>query len=107
MHSFVTALLSLPRRLLIGLLRAYRLLFSPWIGGVCLYEPTCSAYAIEAVQRHGALAGSWLAGGRLLRCRPWCCGGDDPVPHDPPRLFAFLRDPTESGASRRPGSTKS
>src|SRR3954453_5537339 len=75
--------------LLIGLLKAYRLVISPLYGNVCRYYPSCSAYALIAVQRHGAARGSWLAARRLLRCHPWARGGYDPVPgteehdHDP------------------------
>jgi putative membrane protein insertion efficiency factor len=72
------------KRLLIALVRAYRLLLSPWLGSACRFEPTCSRYAIEALERHGALGGSTLAGWRLLRCHPWCDGGLDPVPDNPP-----------------------
>jgi putative membrane protein insertion efficiency factor len=87
---------ALPRRFLIGLVRGYRLLLSPWHGSACRFYPTCSAYALEALERHGAAAGSLLAAGRLLRCHPFCAGGCDPVPERPPRLFAFLdaRPPT-------------
>ncbi len=66
--------------LLIGLLRAYRFAISPIYGQVCRYHPSCSAYALEAVQVHGSLRGSWLAVRRLLRCHPWALGGYDPVP---------------------------
>jgi len=76
------------RALLIGLIKGYRLLLSPWLGAGCRFEPTCSLYAIGALERHGALAGSYLAGRRLLRCHPGCAGGHDPVPALPPRLFA-------------------
>src|SRR5689334_23620202 len=69
--------------LLIGLLKAYRLLISPLYGNVCRYYPSCSAYALTAVQVHGAVKGSWLAGRRLLRCHPWAPGGYDPVPGTP------------------------
>ena len=72
------------RRVLIALVRVYRLLLSPWLGNACRFEPTCSVYASEALERHGALAGSYLAGRRLLRCHPWCAGGCDPVPPAPP-----------------------
>jgi len=73
-------LMLLPRQALILLVQGYRLLLKPWLGNACRFEPTCSAYAIEALQRHGALQGSALSGWRLLRCQPWCDGGCDPVP---------------------------
>jgi putative membrane protein insertion efficiency factor len=68
---------------LIGLLKAYRLVISPLYGNVCRYHPSCSAYALRAIGVHGALKGSWLAGRRLLRCHPWAPGGYDPVPGTP------------------------
>lgn len=72
--------LSGMQRVLIAGVRAYRLLLSPWLGSVCRFEPTCSAYALESLQAHGAGAGSYLVARRLLRCHPWCEGGHDPVP---------------------------
>lgn len=81
---------SLLQRLLIGAIRVYRLLLSPWLGGACRFEPTCSVYAIGAIEAHGALAGPALAVGRILRCHPWCAGGLDPVPVALPRLFTSL-----------------
>jgi uncharacterized protein len=80
----------LPRRLLIAAVRGYRLLLSPWLGNACRFEPTCSVYAIGALERHGAAAGTALALGRIGRCQPWCAGGHDPVPAQPPRLFRAL-----------------
>ena len=79
-----------PRRALIGLVKGYRLLLSPWLGNSCRFEPTCSVYAIGALQRHGALAGSYLMLRRIGRCGPWCEGGCDPVPVAAPRLFTRL-----------------
>ncbi|MEM9783542.1 MAG: membrane protein insertion efficiency factor YidD [Pseudomonadota bacterium] len=61
-------------------IRAYRLLFSPWVGRNCRFQPTCSAYALEALERHGAIRGLWLTLSRLLRCRPGAAWGFDPVP---------------------------
>lgn len=66
--------------LLIGLLKLYRLFISPLYGQVCKYYPSCSAYSLEAVQKHGALRGSVLTVKRLGRCHPWAAGGYDPVP---------------------------
>ena len=80
----ITALTHLPRRLLVGAVRAYRLLLSPWVGQGCRFTPTCSAYAIDALDRHGAIAGSGLAAWRILRCNPLCRGGCDPVPDNMP-----------------------
>lgn len=80
----------LPRRLLALPVRAYRLLLSPWLGSSCRFEPTCSRYALQALARHGALAGSALTTYRLLRCHPWCEGGHDAVPLQRPALFRHL-----------------
>jgi hypothetical protein len=68
------------RRLLILLVRAYRLLVSPLLPPACRFYPSCSRYAETAVARHGALRGSWLAARRLVRCHPFHPGGIDPVP---------------------------
>ena len=84
---------SLPRKMLIGAVRAYRFFLSPWLGSACRFEPTCSAYALAALERHGAAAGVLLAVGRLGRCHPWCQGGPDPVPATPPRFFTALIGP--------------
>jgi uncharacterized protein len=67
-------------RLLLALIRAYRYLLSPWWGGSCRFTPSCSSYAMEAIERHGAGRGGWLAVRRIARCHPWCAGGFDPVP---------------------------
>ncbi len=66
-------LLSLP-------VRGYRLLFSPWVGHGCRYHPTCSAYALEALEKHGGVKGSWLAARRIARCHPLGGSGIDNVP---------------------------
>ena len=67
-------------RLLQFLIRAYQLLLSPFLGSHCRFTPSCSAYAVEAIEQHGALRGSWLAIKRIGRCHPFCDGGYDPVP---------------------------
>lgn len=69
----IAYVLSLP-------VRAYRVLLSPLVGKNCRYDPTCSAYALEALERHGALKGSWLAIRRIVRCHPWGGSGVDDVP---------------------------
>jgi len=65
---------------LIGLVRLYQHTFGAIMPPVCRYQPSCSRYAVEALQRHGALRGSWLAARRLMRCNPWGGRGYDPVP---------------------------
>jgi len=65
---------------LVGLIRFYQLAISPWTPASCRYTPTCSSYAIDALQRHGLARGGWLALRRLLRCHPWGGQGYDPVP---------------------------
>jgi hypothetical protein len=70
-------------RVLIALLRAYKRWLSPLLGPLCRFHPTCSVYAMEALARHGAWRGGWLAMRRVLRCHPLHPGGHDPVP--PPR----------------------
>lgn len=66
--------------LILGLVRAYQLVVSPWLPRTCKYYPSCSAYAVTALRRHGAAKGTVLAGWRLLRCNPWSLGGVDHVP---------------------------
>jgi len=68
------------RKILIAAIRFYRFLLSPWFGQQCRFHPTCSCYAITAIERFGALRGSWLAVRRIGRCHPWHPGGHDPVP---------------------------
>jgi putative membrane protein insertion efficiency factor len=76
--------------LLVGLVKGYRLLLSPALGSSCRFEPTCSAYSLQALEQHGAAIGSYLTLTRLARCHPWCAGGSDPVPAEKPRLFTRL-----------------
>lgn len=66
--------------LLIAFVKAWRMLVSPLYGDVCKFYPSCSEYGLEALQRHGALRGSWLIVRRIARCHPWSLGGVDPVP---------------------------
>lgn len=70
----------LPARALLCLISVYKLLFSPLFTGSCRFVPSCSSYAQEALLKHGAVKGSWLAFMRLVRCHPLCTGGLDQVP---------------------------
>ena len=67
-------------RFLQFLIRAYQVTISPYLGDHCRFTPSCSAYAMEAIQKHGSLRGGWLAIKRIGRCHPFCDGGYDPVP---------------------------
>ena len=67
-------------RLLQALVRGYQLVLSPFLPPACRFEPSCSHYTLEALERHGALRGSWLGLRRILRCHPFHPGGHDPVP---------------------------
>lgn len=71
---------SLPARALAGLFRLWQLTFSVVLPPSCRFSPSCSHYGIEAVRRHGALAGAWLTVHRIARCHPWGGCGHDPVP---------------------------
>ena len=81
---------SWPQAALVGAVRAYRFALSPWLGSACRFTPTCSAYALEALQAHGAAVGVALSVGRIGRCHPWCAAGFDPVPSRRPGLLTAL-----------------
>jgi len=68
------------RAILKSLVRFYRAAISPWTPATCRHEPTCSAYTLEALERHGALKGGWMGFKRIMRCHPWGGSGYDPVP---------------------------
>ena len=70
------------KRILIKGIHLYRLILSPLLGQQCRFEPTCSRYGEEAIEKHGALRGSWLTIVRILKCGPWHKGGYDPVPEN-------------------------
>lgn len=67
------------QRVALALVATYRLLFSAWLGGQCRFEPTCSRYAEQAIDRYGLFKGSWMGMQRIARCHPWHPGGYDPV----------------------------
>jgi uncharacterized protein len=98
----VELLAAMPGRALIALVRFYRFWLSPWLGSSCRFEPTCSVYALQALERHGAAAGSYLTLGRLVRCSPWCPGGHDPVPVEAPRLFTRWTHATAASTGPTP-----
>jgi uncharacterized protein len=90
--------MSLLQKILIGIVQGYRLFLSQWLGSSCRFSPTCSIYALEALQQHGAGRGSYLAARRLVRCHPWCVGGHDPVPmaSQNKQLFTSLVSPEKT-----------
>ena len=85
----VRRLSGLARGCVVGLLRAYKVLVSPWLGPCCRFHPSCSIYCMEAVSRHGIVKGLWLGALRLVRCHPFHPGGFDPVP---PRRKAYAHE---------------
>ena len=102
MISKLAMLLRFPQTMLIGMVKGYRLLISPWLGSNCRFEPSCSAYSMQALSQHGATLGSYLTLRRLVRCQPWCEGGHDPVP--PPNsasFFSRLLSPAASHTSKK------
>ena len=80
MNTALTAVLLIPRNVAVLLLRGYRAVISPLYGEVCRYYPSCSSYALQAIQEYGLVAGSALAVRRIARCHPWAAGGVDDVP---------------------------
>jgi putative membrane protein insertion efficiency factor len=102
MKPIFSALLRLPQNILITLVKAYRLLLSPWLGSACRFEPSCSAYSLQALQQHGAVGGSYLTLRRLVRCQPWCEGGHDPVPSGHrASFFSRLLTPADPISSKK------
>jgi putative membrane protein insertion efficiency factor len=81
-------------------LRGYKRWISPLLPRACRFVPTCSEYALEAVERHGAMRGTWLAAGRLLRCHPFARAGLDPVPTESCSLQHRNRRPVAEGVEK-------
>lgn len=94
MKLLLSKIYRLPQQTLMGMVKGYRLLLSPWLGNACRFEPTCSAYSLKALEQRGALVGTGLTLYRLARCQPWCQGGHDPVPTT--ALFTRLITPVKS-----------
>lgn len=90
------------KRIVVALIRAYQFAISPMFGPTCRFYPSCSAYAITAVERHGVLRGTWLAARRLGRCHPWNPGGVDHVPPARGETPHVATPPTESVDGARP-----
>jgi putative membrane protein insertion efficiency factor len=72
--------MNMMARLLIWMIKAYQVLLSPFFGQQCRFYPTCSQYALDAINKYGAITGAYYTVRRLLRCHPWCAGGHDPIP---------------------------
>ena len=85
---------------ILALIRVYQLTLSAWLGGQCRYYPSCSQYAREAIQVHGALRGSGLAAWRILRCGPFTDGGFDPVPRAGTRRMLYESVIQDDGEAR-------
>ena len=92
------------RHALLAAIRFYSRAISPALPPRCRFYPTCSAYAAEAIERHGAARGAWLALRRLLKCAPWHPGGVDPVPGHPPRAGTAEVSHSSSTAAPVPAS---
>ncbi len=91
MKIVLTFLLLLPRNACVIILRAYRAGISPLYGDVCRYYPSCSHYALNAIQSHGVLKGIWLGSRRIARCHPWAAGGIDDVPQNTRTTYNVTR----------------
>ena len=97
---------ALPQCMLMALVRGYRLVLSPWLGNSCRFEPTCSAYSLQALEIHGAVAGTCMTLHRLARCHPFCSGGYDPVPARTGRLpDSSIGGPSNLAATLSPPSS--
>lgn len=91
MSAVLRTILLIPRNIVVVLLRIYRAVVSPLYGDVCRYYPSCSAYALGAIQEYGVVVGSGLAARRLARCHPWAEGGVDDVPRRAERRYYVTR----------------
>ena len=97
MKRLMNALMGLPQIVLMLVVNGYRFWLSPWLGSACRFEPSCSAYSLQALHQHGAVIGSYLTLRRVVRCHPWCDGGHDPVPA-PGAISFFCRVPASAAS---------
>jgi putative membrane protein insertion efficiency factor len=91
MNDAMSFALLLPRNLCVAVLKVYRAVISPLYGDVCRYYPSCSHYAMQAIQQHGVVRGVWLGTRRIARCHPWAEGGVDDVPARGHDRYAITR----------------
>lgn len=101
MSHLLRTLWLLPRNLCVAVLRLYRAVISPLYGDVCRYYPSCSSYALQAIQRHGVVRGVWMGTKRIARCHPWARGGIDDVPEREEQSFRITRSGFVVAASHR------
>lgn len=91
MNSVASAVVLAPRNACVAVLKVYRAVISPLYGDVCRYYPSCSHYALQAIQHHGVVRGVWLGTRRIARCHPWAEGGIDDIPEDRHDRYAITR----------------
>ncbi len=91
MKTAALFLYLVPRNLCVLILRGYRAVISPLYGDVCRYYPSCSHYALQAIQKHGVVKGVWLGSARIARCHPWARGGVDDVPENSRTNYGVTR----------------
>jgi putative membrane protein insertion efficiency factor len=108
MNRTLWTIALLPRNVCVVVLRAYRAVISPLYGNVCRYHPSCSRYALEAIQQYGVARGSAMGAWRIARCNPWAAGGIDDVPDRrrpyPISRFGFVLAPANDPSSPLPGT---
>jgi putative membrane protein insertion efficiency factor len=110
MNRITWIIALLPRNACVVVLRAYRAVISPLYGNVCRYHPSCSRYALEAIQQYGVVAGSAMGAWRIARCNPWAAGGIDDVrgrrrPHNVSR-FGFVLPPNPEHPQSTAGTVR-
>jgi len=110
MRAALLTIWYLPRNACVAILRVYRAVISPLYGDVCRYYPSCSGYALEAIQQHGVVKGVALGTWRILRCHPWARGGIDDVPaphhHHHVTRFGFVTPLVDTGSAHPAGQGK-